>query len=177
MLDINVPSRGTTPPPLLSSLPSVHSHTHSLTPGRDYADAVEGRIYARWKSRYGASVTAVVKQWRWMLNMFSTFASRARTHVHFLWKTPNHFFFQSFSVFFPSSFPLPAAGLFFFFLSSPPKRIMFSAVRNLQNYLVSETEDVIKACRSPPVWSVDSTSTSNTGLSETGSVYVTIKIP
>lgn len=33
----------------------------ALTPGRDYADTVVGGIYARWKSRYGAFVSAVVK--------------------------------------------------------------------------------------------------------------------
>lgn len=103
-------SRGTTPA-LHSSLPSVHSHMHGLTPGRDYADAVEGRMYARWKSRYGASVTAVVKWWRWMLNMFSTFASRARAQVQLFWKTQKHFFIFSF---FPSLL-LPAAFFLFFF--------------------------------------------------------------
>lgn len=48
------------PPPSLLYL-SAFLAVLCSTPGRDYADTVVGGIYARWKSRYGAFVSAVVK--------------------------------------------------------------------------------------------------------------------
>ncbi len=60
LLGINLIVLSSSSPTSPLSLPFLQSYA-ALTPGWDYADTVVGGIYARWKSRYGAFVSAVVK--------------------------------------------------------------------------------------------------------------------
>lgn len=59
-INLIVLSSSPSSPLYISLLPFLQPYA-ALTPGRDYADTVVGGIYARWKSSYGAFVSAVVK--------------------------------------------------------------------------------------------------------------------